>query len=217
MYGHGMLLPCQLMQLGYNFLYGLWLYQWDADCELFLKILVGEIREEVYLAQTRLCEELEELFAAMDKAKGQLTGQIPKASDKTGAEDSFFAYYHYTFNTRHCMPATFFLRSSSFLHFQYWLCMHPLEYKIRDAYATRFHRLVNLQAELRIALHAYFKVGHPGGKTMARFDQLMQGLEEDQPGSNIEWKKIFEEDREFNQGEFAETVRDQFLEVTYNG
>lgn len=27
------------MQMGYNFLYGLWKYQWDADCELFLKIL----------------------------------------------------------------------------------------------------------------------------------------------------------------------------------
>lgn len=27
-------------QSGYNFLYGLWKYQWDADCELFLRILL---------------------------------------------------------------------------------------------------------------------------------------------------------------------------------
>lgn len=27
-------------QAGYNFLYGLWRYQWDADCELFLRILL---------------------------------------------------------------------------------------------------------------------------------------------------------------------------------
>lgn len=27
----------------------------------------------------------------------------------------------------------------------------------------------------------------------------------------MEWRKVFEEDREFNQGEFAECVRDQFL------
>lgn len=27
-------------QLAYSFLYGLWKYQWDADCELFLKILM---------------------------------------------------------------------------------------------------------------------------------------------------------------------------------
>ena len=26
-------------QAAYSFLYGLWKYQWDADCELFLKIL----------------------------------------------------------------------------------------------------------------------------------------------------------------------------------
>lgn len=39
---------------------------------------MGEIREEVYIAQARLCEELEELFAALDKAEGQATGQFPK-------------------------------------------------------------------------------------------------------------------------------------------
>lgn len=69
-----------VIELGYNFLYGLWTYQWDADCELFLKSLCGQVREEVYIAQARLQEDLEELFAALDKAKGQATGVIPKAS-----------------------------------------------------------------------------------------------------------------------------------------
>lgn len=41
----------------------------------------------------------------------------------------------------------------------------------------------------------------------------MQSLDKDQPGSLVEWKKVFEEDREFNQGEFAESIRDQFLQV----
>jgi hypothetical protein len=67
-------------QLGYNFLYGLWLFQWDADCELFLKVLTGETREEVFLAQVRLQGDIEELLAALDKAKGQATGVISKAS-----------------------------------------------------------------------------------------------------------------------------------------
>lgn len=31
--------PC-CVQAGYNFLYGLFKYQWDADCELFLRILL---------------------------------------------------------------------------------------------------------------------------------------------------------------------------------
>ena len=35
-------------QAGYNFLFGLWKYQWDADCELFLRILlVGSLRRGV--------------------------------------------------------------------------------------------------------------------------------------------------------------------------
>ncbi len=134
-----------VIELGYNFLYGLWLYQWDADCELFLKILTGEIREEVYIAQSKLQFDLEELFALMDKAKGQASGIIPKE-------------------------------------------------------------------DLRTALGTFFRVGLPGGKTLARFDEVMQALDADQPTPTVEWKKIFEEDREFNQGEFAETLRDQFLQ-----
>jgi hypothetical protein len=31
--------PFSLSQLAYNFLYSLWKYQWDADCELFMKVL----------------------------------------------------------------------------------------------------------------------------------------------------------------------------------
>ena len=41
-------------QMGYNLLYGLWKYSWDADCELFLKILQGEMKEDVYLQQIQL-------------------------------------------------------------------------------------------------------------------------------------------------------------------
>ena len=44
------------------------------------------------------------------------------------------------------------------------------------------------------------QVGQPRCKTLARFDELMQCLDTDQPGPTVETKKIFEEDREFNQG-----------------
>lgn len=43
-----------LVQMGYNLLYGLWKYAWDADCELFLRILQGEMKEEVYYQQIQL-------------------------------------------------------------------------------------------------------------------------------------------------------------------
>jgi hypothetical protein len=139
-----------VLELGYNLLYGLWLYQWDADCELFLKVLTGEVLEDVYLAQIRLQSDIEELFVALDKAQGtvHVTGTIPKD-------------------------------------------------------------------DVRCALEAFFRVGHPSainGKTLVRFDEMMQALDTDQPGETVEWKKVFDEDREFNQGEFAETLRDQFLQ-----
>lgn len=57
-----------------------------------------------------------------------------------------------------------------------------------------------LQDELRTALISYFKLGQPGGKSYQRFDELMQALDEDQEGEAVEWAKVFEEDREFNQG-----------------
>lgn len=69
-----------------------------------------------------------------------------------------------------------------------------------------------MQEDFRIALSAFFRVGHPGGKSLERFDEAAQALDVDQPGTSVEWKKVFEEDREFNQGEFAETIRDQFLQ-----
>jgi hypothetical protein len=45
---------CACAQAGYNLLHGLWKYSWDADCELFLKILQGQVREDVYFQQTDL-------------------------------------------------------------------------------------------------------------------------------------------------------------------
>ena len=32
----------------------MWKYKWDADCELFLRILSNEVREDVYIAQVNL-------------------------------------------------------------------------------------------------------------------------------------------------------------------
>ena len=133
-----------VLEMGYNFLYGLWRYKWDADCELFLKILMGDIREEVYIAQNKLQLDINELFEALDKLNGQATGSIPKE-------------------------------------------------------------------ELVVALRAFFKVGKLDGKSEEMFEEALAALETDQPGALVEWRKVFEEDREFNQGAFAECIREQFL------
>ena len=56
------------------------------------------------------------------------------------------------------------------------------------------------KADVMGALKAYFCVGEPGGKSLARFDTLMAAMDKDQPGASIEHARVFEEDREFNQG-----------------
>jgi len=56
------------------------------------------------------------------------------------------------------------------------------------------------KADVATALEAYLKVGEPGAKTRERFDSLMQALDADQEGPVVNYKKLFEEDREFNQG-----------------
>lgn len=49
----------------------------------------GEVKEDVYLAQVKLQADLEELFEALDKAKGQATGFIPKEDLRA----ALMAYY----------------------------------------------------------------------------------------------------------------------------
>lgn len=60
-------------------------------------------------------------------------------------------------------------------------------------------------------MRGFFEVGTPMGKSEARFEELMDALDEQFPGPQKPWKRLFEEDREFNQGPFAETMRDQYL------
>eukprot|EP00887_Chlorella_sp_A99_P004632 scaffold4.g4632.t1 len=57
----------------------------------------------------------------------------------------------------------------------------------------------HLQKKVGI-MTAVVEVGQEGGKTVQRFDELMQAMDEDQDGDCVEWKKVFEEDREYNQG-----------------
>ena len=68
-------------------------------------------------------------------------------------------------------------------------------------------------ADVRTALRTYWRVGAPGGKMEARFDALAQSLDAVAPPSDgpVPLASLFAEDREFNQGEFAEAVRDQAL------
>ena len=65
----------------YNFLYALQQYVEDADCELFLKVLRGEIPEETYSDQLLLIEKLKGACVQLDIGKrneGELNGKVNK-------------------------------------------------------------------------------------------------------------------------------------------
>eukprot|EP00854_Cymbomonas_tetramitiformis_P010900 gene10900-12897_t len=117
-------------------------YSYDADCELFLKVLTGEVNEDVYQDQVTLQKTISDLMLSMDLAAngGKSVGTLSKI-------------------------------------------------------------------QLQTALRSFFP-----HKTSDRLKELYKALDKDQPGKEVDYATLFEEDREYNQGEFAETVRDQQLE-----
>jgi hypothetical protein len=54
--------------------------------------------------------------------------------------------------------------------------------------------------------------GYFASKSLANIEVLTQALDSDQPGPFIEYENLTEEDRDGNQGEFIEAVRNQYIE-----
>ena len=77
---------------GYNLVAACKRYEYDADCEVMLRILCGELREEVYEESVRLHEDLGDMFAALDAAQtpdGRMTGTVSKADARLGLRAFF--------------------------------------------------------------------------------------------------------------------------------
>jgi len=136
-------------EVGYSFIRSLSKFSYDADCELFLKVLTEEITEDVYKEQMKIMSEMDELFILLDERcnGNKRLGTIPI--------DDF-----------------------------------------------------------KIAIKEYFY-----DKTQEEFEELFESLEEhcvekhapDWEGGLVRYASLFEEDRAFDQGPFAEAVRDQHL------
>ena len=72
-------LQAMIAEWGYNLINALKKYSYDADCELFLKVLQGEIGEEVYRDQMHMIEKYKEELRAADFAVGgKVIGRLPK-------------------------------------------------------------------------------------------------------------------------------------------
>ena len=129
-------------EMAYSFVWALDKYAYDADCELFLKILTGELSEEVYWDQIKIVKDVIKLLTSVDTQlhSGKATGKVPRQ-------------------------------------------------------------------DVKASLRAYF--AHKKEEDLV---ELEEALDTDQPDGNmIDIEKLFEEDRDFNQGEFAEALRDQHL------
>lgn len=129
-----------IVEWGYNMLAALERYKYDADCELFLKVLNGEVGQEVYESQMILIDEFLNDCRDLDLNEGgKIIGRVPKK-------------------------------------------------------------------EFMNTLQTFFS-----DKSSDQINELTLALERDQPGNWVMYKKLFTEDREFNQGFFAEALRDQHL------
>ncbi|QDZ20499.1 hypothetical protein HOP50_04g30170 [Chloropicon primus] len=75
---------------GYNFVFSLKKHSYDVDCELFLKILTGEVMEEVYLEQLELQTGIEKLMVTLDRVSNKKeTGFV----DKTELKSALLSYF----------------------------------------------------------------------------------------------------------------------------
>ena len=130
-----------IVEWGYNMMYALKKYSYDADCELFLKIMQGDVGEEVYHEQFQMINDIRAMCEHIDQLDNG-----GKRSKKIRRED--------------------FVK----------------------------------------ALKQYFS-----DKDTDDFDRLVSALHKDQPSGWVLYDRLFQEDREGDQGFFAEEVRDQFL------
>jgi len=133
--------PGQIAEVGYSLVFGAWKYQFDADCELFLKILTGEVVESVQEEEKDLQRDIIKLFKSL-AGRGGCGVSIEDAEE---------------------------------------------------------------------GLHRLFRVGQGGGKTRAQFTEVMAALRKEVGEFVADPCALFREDENFNQGPFAEAVRDQYL------
>ena len=83
-------LQSMIVEWGYNLINALKKYSYDADCELFLKILTGQIGEEVYMQQMKMIDDYKkQLIAADMSAGGKVIGRLPKREFMTVTKEFF--------------------------------------------------------------------------------------------------------------------------------
>eukprot|EP01135_Chromosphaera_perkinsii_P002275 Nk52_evm61s221 gene=Nk52_evmTU61s221 len=134
--------PNVIVEAAYNLVNGCQMYDYDADVELFYKVLTGELDEEVYHDQMNMVSKVETLFVKLDSKlnNGVLKGKLSKS-------------------------------------------------------------------DILEALKLYFPT-----KTDEQWEEVEEALDEDVSEDIVEYSALFAEDREGNQGEFAEAMRDQHVQ-----
>jgi len=133
--------PDMVTEMAYNLLDAALKFKYDADCEMFLRVMTNELDELVYWEEFEMMDGLMQLLHKLDMAdnSGKVTGKLPKST-------------------------------------------------------------------LLKALRKWFP-----SKSDIRFNKLKRCLskEDAAKGNTVHYVHLFAEDKDFNQGPFAEMVRDQ--------
>eukprot|EP00656_Telonema_subtile_P026999 TRINITY_DN2898_c0_g1_i1.p1 TRINITY_DN2898_c0_g1~~TRINITY_DN2898_c0_g1_i1.p1 ORF type:complete len:589 (+),score=225.02 TRINITY_DN2898_c0_g1_i1:517-2283(+) len=80
----------QVIEQAYNMWFALRDYSYDADCDLFCRIVQGKMDEEVYTDQMSMLDALKQQFKDHDKLlNGESTGKLPKEALKAVFGDFF--------------------------------------------------------------------------------------------------------------------------------
>lgn len=81
----------QVVEQAYNMWFSLKDYSYDADCDLFYRIVQGKMDEEVYTDQMQMLEELKDKFKETDAElnNNQPTGKLAKQVIKTVFQEFF--------------------------------------------------------------------------------------------------------------------------------
>lgn len=133
--------PEAVAEMAYNLLDAANKFKYDADCEMFLRVMTGDLDESVYWEEFEMMDGLMQLLHKLDMAENsaKVTGKLPKST-------------------------------------------------------------------LLKALRKWFP-----SKSDIRFNKLKRCLSKEDAvkGNTVHYVHLFAEDKDFNQGPFAEMVRDQ--------
>ncbi len=188
-----------LFEYGYNLVNALERYQSDPDCRLFHLMLQDKASQEVWDRGETLLDDLLKCIIAVDVAASKQQHQLAFASSTSLGLPSMPATPRASasYTALDAMAATAVTPTKE----------GPGKNPSSSSFSKAHETGIVAKEDLLVALRKFFHA-----KSDERFLALAAALESDQAGPFVEYRNLFLEDRDGNQGEFIEAVRNQYME-----